>query len=38
MYNNAISLGDANNHYVIIHYWWLSFGATFEVGVHELSN
>jgi hypothetical protein len=37
-YKNAKSFGDANNHYALIHSWWLSFGTTSKVGVHELSN
>jgi hypothetical protein len=37
-YKNAKLLGELDSHYVLIHFWWLSFGATFEVGVHELSN
>jgi len=26
-YKNATSFRDANNHYALIHSWWLSFGA-----------
>jgi len=33
-YKNATSLGDVDYHYALIHCWWLSFGATSEVGVH----
>ncbi len=37
-YKNAKLLMDANNHYALIHSWWLSSRATFETSVHELSN
>jgi hypothetical protein len=37
-YKNAKSLVEANGLYVIIYCRWLSFGATFKVGVHELVN
>jgi hypothetical protein len=35
---NATSLGDVDSHYALIRFWWLSFGAVFEAGVHGLSN
>jgi hypothetical protein len=37
-YKNATSLGDVDNHYVLISCWWLSFGAASEATVHELGN
>jgi len=37
-YNNAKSLVEVSNLYVIICCWWLSLGATFEACVHELAN
>jgi len=37
-YKNVTSLVEVDNFYATIHCWWLSSGATSEVGVHELAN
>jgi hypothetical protein len=34
----SCNVGDADNHYVLIHYWWLSSRVAFEACVHEFSN
>jgi len=37
-YQNAISLGEVDVQYAIIHCWWYSSDATDELGVYELDN
>jgi hypothetical protein len=37
-YKKAKSLEEANIYYVIICFWWYSFGAVADGAIHELNN